>query len=130
MSHVRHVTSRRGSYDYTFNMRVMISCATCHWVIMLTWAYAYRPWWWHRKKKAKKGKGVESESSNETHPGRHVLASCCATWHAVSLAEVLDFPPLWGLLDAHGLWHCATPACVWLWYRFVKADLSLKRKTD
>ncbi len=25
------------------------------------------------------------------------------------MAQVLDFPPLWGLVDAHALWHGATP---------------------
>lgn len=29
--------------------------------------------------------------------------------HACMLLEVLDFPPLLGLLDAHALWHAATP---------------------
>ena len=169
--HVRRATGGM-RYDYDFNMRVMIISATCHWVILLTWAYAYRPWWWKTKankaakvSKAKRTEGIgEEEGASEArcgaapaaaaveeansfpytnspytlyetpgrrraHPGRHVLALCCATYHVAALAEVLDFPPLWGLLDAHGLWHCATPVCIWLWYKFVKADLSLTMKT-
>ena len=27
------------------------------------------------------------------------------------------------MLDAHALWHCATPPSCWLWYRFVGGDL-------
>ena len=46
-----------------------------------------------------------------------------ACWHVAAVAEVADFPPLGGVLDAHALWHCATVPCVWLWYAFVRSDL-------
>ena len=46
-----------------------------------------------------------------------------ALWHLAALAEVFDFPPLLGYLDSHALWHCGTPHCVWLWYRFLREDL-------
>ena len=42
--------------------------------------------------------------------------------HACMLLEVLDFPPLLGLLDAHALWHAATPPFVFAWYRMFAAD--------
>jgi hypothetical protein len=31
--------------------------------------------------------------------------------------ELLDFPPLWGYLDAHSLWHLGTVAPTMLWYK-------------
>ena len=46
-------------------------------------------------------------------------------WSACALAELMDFPPVYGLLDAHALWHCGTPATVWLWYQFARRDAGL-----
>ena len=43
--------------------------------------------------------------------------------------EVLDFPPVCGLLDAHALWHVLTPGCNLLWYIFVQADIHLAGQT-
>jgi len=31
--------------------------------------------------------------------------------------EILDFPPLWGYLDAHSLWHLGTVGPTMLWYK-------------
>ena len=31
--------------------------------------------------------------------------------------ELLDFPPMWGILDAHSLWHLGTVFPTWWWYR-------------
>ena len=39
------------------------------------------------------------------------------------LFEVLDFPALWGLVDAHSLWHASTALLTGLWYSFVVADV-------
>ncbi|KAF9991313.1 hypothetical protein BGZ75_000066 [Mortierella antarctica] len=36
--------------------------------------------------------------------------------------EILDFAPLWGILDAHSLWHAATIPLVPIWYRFLLKD--------
>jgi hypothetical protein len=38
------------------------------------------------------------------------------------LFELLDFPPLLGLLDAHALWHGATAPLAYLLYSFLEAD--------
>jgi len=48
------------------------------------------------------------------------------------LLEVTDFPPLFGLVDAHALWHATTPPFVFVWYRMFAADaawLAQKRPT-
>ena len=135
--HVRHVTTptREANYNYGFNIKMMAACATLHWTLMLAWAYAYRPWWWCAPSRLPGKEGVQviesssdfegSGSVRQPHPGRHALAACCASWHVAALAEVLDFPPWRGILDAHALWHCATPLCGWIWYRFVAADLAV-----
>ena len=38
------------------------------------------------------------------------------------LTQVLDFPPLWGLVDAHACWHAATVPMVPLLHRFIQGD--------
>jgi hypothetical protein len=38
--------------------------------------------------------------------------------------ELLDFPPLWGVLDAHSLWHLGTIAPTMLWYKCVQTERS------
>ncbi|PMD22276.1 Per1-like protein [Hyaloscypha hepaticicola] len=40
---------------------------------------------------------------------------------AMSL-ELLDFPPLWGCLDAHSLWHLGTVGPTMVWYNFLVKD--------
>lgn len=40
---------------------------------------------------------------------------------AMSL-EVLDFPPIWRVIDAHSLWHAATIPLGEAWWRFLRAD--------
>ena len=50
-----------------------------------------------------------------------------ATWPGLVVAwiilamslELLDFPPLWGCLDAHSLWHLGTVAPTMIWYKWV-----------
>lgn len=38
------------------------------------------------------------------------------------LLEVLDFPPILGVLDAHSLWHAATAPLAYLFYSFIECD--------
>lgn len=48
-----------------------------------------------------------------------------ATWPGIAVAwlflvmslELLDFPPIWGCVDAHSLWHLGTVAPTILWYK-------------
>jgi hypothetical protein len=38
-------------------------------------------------------------------------------WLVVAMSlELLDFPPIWGCVDAHSLWHLGTVGPLWLWY--------------
>lgn len=49
-----------------------------------------------------------------------------ATWPGIVVAwiliamslELLDFPPLWGYLDAHSLWHLGTVVPTIIWYKY------------
>ena len=44
-------------------------------------------------------------------------------WFSIAaLLEIFDFPPLWGLLDAHALWHVCTVPLPSIWYAFIQED--------
>eukprot|EP00878_Enallax_costatus_P019990 GHUV01021111.1.p1 GENE.GHUV01021111.1~~GHUV01021111.1.p1 ORF type:complete len:370 (+),score=93.09 GHUV01021111.1:245-1354(+) len=87
-------------FDYGYNMKVCIAVGlltACAW---LTWVTAVQ------------------------HPGRRILYQFMGLVHAAMLLEVLDFPPLLWLFDAHALWHAATVPLTYLWYKFVFADVA------
>jgi hypothetical protein len=44
---------------------------------------------------------------------------------AMSL-EVFDFPPWWGILDAHALWHASTIYLISYWYEFLLEDARIE----
>jgi hypothetical protein len=44
------------------------------------------------------------------------------------LLEIYDFPPLWGILDAHAIWHATTVPITYLWWSFIKDDATFRTK--
>ncbi|RKF59531.1 Protein PER1-like protein [Erysiphe neolycopersici] len=45
------------------------------------------------------------------------------TWIMMTMGlELMDFPPLWGHIDAHSLWHLGTVAPTIIWYNFLLKD--------
>ncbi|EKX31633.1 hypothetical protein GUITHDRAFT_82927 [Guillardia theta CCMP2712] len=42
--------------------------------------------------------------------------------YAAGALEIFDFPPVAGSLDAHAVWHLATPYLSWMFYRFLAQD--------
>lgn len=40
----------------------------------------------------------------------------------ISSLELLDFPPVWGVFDAHSLWHLATFPLTFVFYDFLASD--------
>ncbi|KAG9293533.1 hypothetical protein G9A89_005536 [Geosiphon pyriformis] len=40
--------------------------------------------------------------------------------------EIFDFPPIWGILDAHALWHASTIPLVGFWYDFLIQDAKIE----
>ena len=91
-------------FDYGYNTRVCVALGAAHTLVWLAWAFGAR------------------------HPLRHRLAGVLAAAHAASLLELLDFPPLAGALDAHALWHAATPAVTLAWYAFLAGDARVLEK--
>lgn len=62
------------------------------------------------------------------HPGKPFLFIFMASINVAMLLEILDFPPIFDILDAHALWHAATIPLIFVWYRFVRADILLFQK--
>uniref|UniRef100_A0A7S0E205 Post-GPI attachment to proteins factor 3 n=1 Tax=Hanusia phi TaxID=3032 RepID=A0A7S0E205_9CRYP len=42
--------------------------------------------------------------------------------YAAGALEIFDFPPMFGFLDAHAVWHLTTPYLSWMFYRFLALD--------
>lgn len=87
-------------FDYGYNMKLCIAVGLATALTWLVWVSRVR------------------------HPGRRILYQFMALVHVAMLLEVLDFPPLFWLLDAHALWHAATVPLTYLWYQFVFADVA------
>ena len=86
-------------FDYGYNMKASVTIGLFHSILWLLWcAYHHkRPYAWKQ--------------------ARVVLLLILS----MSL-ELLDFPPLFGLLDAHALWHLSTVWIVYLHWNFSIED--------
>jgi hypothetical protein len=96
--YVAHVTYLKWyAWDYTYNMAANVVVGVIQNVM----------WTWFSIEKYKK-----SGRAWATYPGLVVA------WVMVAMSlELLDFPPLWGCLDAHSLWHLGTVAPTMIWYK-------------
>ncbi|XP_042506275.1 post-GPI attachment to proteins factor 3-like isoform X2 [Macadamia integrifolia] len=56
------------------------------------------------------------------HPSRWKLWVDVVGGGLAMLLEIFDFPPYWGFLDAHSLWHAATIPLGYLLWSFVRDD--------
>ncbi|KAL1920859.1 uncharacterized protein VTP21DRAFT_11494 [Calcarisporiella thermophila] len=109
IAHVSYLSFWR--FDYSYNMAASVAVGVVHnfvWSIWATWAISHgRKYAW-----------------------RSILCFLLITV-AMSL-ELLDFPPIWEVFDAHSLWHAATIFITPIWYRFLlldaKYEASLKGK--
>jgi hypothetical protein len=61
-----------------------------------------------------------------SHPARFKLWTAVCGAALASLLEIFDFPPLWGIFDAHAIWHAATLPVAYLWWSFVKDDATYR----
>ncbi|KAF8977011.1 hypothetical protein BGZ52_007464 [Haplosporangium bisporale] len=98
LAHISYLTFVR--FDYGYNMAATGTVGAIHNVWWLGWSIANwksRPYAWE-----------------PTVSAALITAAMCL--------EILDFAPLWGVLDAHSLWHCATIPLVPIWYRFLLQD--------
>lgn len=54
---------------------------------------------------------------------RNIIFGFFVMIYVSMMAEILDFQPIWHLLDAHALWHASTVPLTVAWYQFVCADV-------
>ncbi|KAG0366590.1 hypothetical protein BGX24_003625, partial [Mortierella sp. AD032] len=87
-------------FDYGYNMAATATIGGIHNLLWIGWSitnWRERPYAWE-----------------PTVSAILITSAMCL--------EILDFPPLWGILDAHSLWHAATIVLVPIWYRFLLKD--------
>ncbi|KAG0285307.1 hypothetical protein BGZ98_005568, partial [Dissophora globulifera] len=87
-------------FDYGYNMAATATIGGIHNLWWIGWSLTHwreRPYAWQ-----------------PTIAGALITAAMCF--------EILDFPPLWGILDAHSLWHAATIPLIPMWYKFLLKD--------
>lgn len=84
-------------WDYTYNT---LACVVCGVVQNLLWSWFS----WRRY--------------SDTGKAWAVWPGMVVAWVIMAMSlELFDFPPLWGSLDAHSLWHLGTIAPAVLWYK-------------
>jgi hypothetical protein len=66
--------------------------------------------------------GKERMKLMDVSPCRGMLLMFVLSVNMAALFEVLDFPPFFGLVDAHSLWHALTVPLTPVWYRFICED--------
>ena len=59
----------------------------------------------------------------QDHPQKQRLFLFVVLINGALCLEILDFPPVMGLLDAHALWHLCTIPLTYMWYAFAFADV-------
>uniref|UniRef100_A0A2P2KIQ0 Post-GPI attachment to proteins factor 3 n=4 Tax=Rhizophora mucronata TaxID=61149 RepID=A0A2P2KIQ0_RHIMU len=88
--------------DYGLNMKVCLSMGVAQLVIWPSWACSTH------------------------HPSRWKLWVVVVGAALAVLLEMYDFPPYWGYVDAHALWHAATVPLAYLWWSFVRDDAEFR----
>lgn len=86
-------------FDYGFNVGLCVAIGIMQQLMWCTWALKHN------------------------HPHKWQLVWFVVLINAALSLEILDFPPLGGLLDAHAMWHLCTIPLTYIWYSFVLADV-------
>ena len=95
--HFRHMLMVK--FDYGLNVGLCVAIGVLQQLMWCTWALQQR------------------------HPQKWHLVWFIVLINAALSLEILDFPPLVGLLDAHAMWHLCTIPLTYMWYSFVLADV-------
>lgn len=101
LAHVAYLAFWR--FDYTYNMAANVVVGIIQNVL----------WTWFSVTRYNK-----SRKSWATFPG------ICVAWITLAMSlELFDFPPWWGMIDAHSLWHLGTVGPTCLFYKYVFLSL-------
>ncbi|KAJ4705837.1 Post-GPI attachment to proteins factor 3 [Melia azedarach] len=84
--------------DYGWNMKVCVVMGVAQLLIWAIWAGMTR------------------------HPSRRKLWVVVFGGGLAMLLEIYDFPPYYGFLDAHSLWHATTVPLTYIWWSFIRDD--------
>lgn len=87
-------------FDYGFNVMVCVVVGVLQQCMWCTWAW------------------------RQQHPQKMQLFCFVVLINAALSLELLDFAPLAELLDAHASWHFCTVPLIYMWYRFILADVT------
>lgn len=94
-AHVVYLKGVRWSYSY--NMKANVVVGVTHNVL----------WYW-----------LSVQNYRRTGRAWTLVPIVVVTWIMMAgFLELFDFPPLWGCVDAHSLWHLGTIAPVYILYR-------------
>lgn len=94
-AHVAYLKLWRWNYSYNMMANVVVGL-----VQNSLWSYfSWRKW-------------------RDSHKSWAIWPGVIVAWLMMVMSlELLDFPPLWGALDAHSLWHLGTIGPTILWYK-------------
>lgn len=98
------------SFDYGYNMVVLSVVGA---ISISLWLF-----WWAAGVD-RKGECRNKNRKYGNYPIWCVGLFVCST----VMLEIRDFPPLWGWLDAHALWHLSTIPITLKWYQFYAEDV-------
>lgn len=114
-------------FDYKYNMIFNIAIGLMHngiWFIWSGWYYlttspspALSSPTLSTRPASKRGVARKARP-----PHIHLPLIVLSGFMAAMALEILDFPPLWSVLDAHAAWHAATVVVVPWWYEVYVRD--------
>ncbi|KAJ1992398.1 hypothetical protein H4R33_001017 [Dimargaris cristalligena] len=87
-------------FDYSYNMTANIIVGLISNSVWISWSF----------------------SNRLIHPLAWRPTICVLLISAATSLELFDFPPLWGIFDAHSLWHAATIPITYMFYDFIIRD--------
>lgn len=101
--YIAHVAYLKGvKWDYTYNMTANVVLGLSQNLL----------WCWFSVRRYIQSKAPWT-----------LLPILVVSWITLAMSlELLDFPPLWGSLDAHALWHFGTVVPAIAWYKFLLMD--------
>ncbi|WFD25774.1 hypothetical protein MNAN1_000740 [Malassezia nana] len=117
--HVTYLLLRR-RFDYTYNMTACLTVGIVHNVLWLL--YAIAPHLLERVRVLLIPAPFHAGPPTLSTPQRQRLEMLVALMFLAPALEVVDFPPLLRLVDAHALWHCATIPLTYYWYQWLAND--------
>ncbi|KAB2071845.1 hypothetical protein ERO13_A08G233000v2 [Gossypium hirsutum] len=88
--------------DYGWNMKVCAIMGVAQFLVWAIWAGVTR------------------------HPSRWKLWTVVFGSGLAMLLEIYDFPPHYGVFDAHSLWHGTTVPLTFLWWSFIRDDAEIR----